>query len=97
MNKQFTVDDHDLTMVGSLYPNCDWIYYSMTVRTGDVLVNVGIGEVRSEEAVEREELGDARHAQGGALPGRERRRSRRARTTVTDWRVTLYPYKKKRR
>ena len=96
VNKTFTIDDRDITMVGSLYPQCDWIYNSMTVRTGDVLLNVGVGKFDPKRLSNgRSSVTLSSHKEESCQdersdPGVEC-------TTVTDWRVTLYPFKKKRR
>jgi hypothetical protein len=94
--KRFTIDDPNVTMVGSLYPSCDWVYNGMTVRTGDVLLNVGLGKFdprrlangRSSVSLNTHE--EKRCQDEGADPGVEC-------NTVTNWRVTLYPAGKKRR
>lgn len=94
--KRFTIDDPRVTMVGSLYPDCDWVYNGMTVRTGDVLLNVGLGKfdprrlANGRSSVSLNTHDEKRCQDEGADPGVEC-------TTVTNWRVTLYPAGKKRR
>jgi hypothetical protein len=45
-NRRFTLDDRDVTLTTApaLYPDCDWVWNGMTVRTGAVLMNVGVGK-----------------------------------------------------
>src|SRR6476661_3230414 len=38
-NGRFTVQDNNLTMTTDLYPQCNWVWNLMVVRTGAVLVN----------------------------------------------------------
>lgn len=94
--RRFTVDDPNVTMTTGLYPNCDWVWNGMTVRTGAVLLNVGKGKfdpkrlARSRSSVTFKTREEQRCENEGADPGVQC-------VTVTEWRVTLYPAKKKRR
>ena len=93
--KRFTLDDQHVTMTNSLYPNCDWVWDGMTVRTGAVLLNVGVGKfdprrlanARSSVTLATHE--EKRCQDEGADPGVEC-------TTVTNWRISFYPAKKRR-
>jgi hypothetical protein len=96
--RRFTIDDSKVTLTTapSLYPKCEWVWNGMTVRTGAVLLNVGLGKFDPKR------LGNGRSSVSlrthdeklcqneGADPGVECK-------TVTDWRVTFYPAGKKRR
>jgi hypothetical protein len=95
-NGTFTVQDNNITMTTDLYPDCNWVWNSMVVRTGAVLINYGMGKFdakrlangRSSVSLKshREETCEG---EDGSTPGVRC-------TTVTDWRVTLYPYKTKK-
>jgi len=95
-NKRFTADDQKVTMTTGLYPNCNWVWNGMTVRTGAVLLNVGVGKfdprrlANAKTSVTLATHEEKRCQDEGADPGVEC-------TTVTDWRISLYPFKKKRR
>jgi hypothetical protein len=94
--RRFTIDDPKVTLTTTLYPDCDWVWNGMTVRTGAVLLNPGLGKFdprrlangRSSVTLSTHE--EQKCQNEGADPGVEC-------TTVTNWRVTLYPAGKKRR
>jgi hypothetical protein len=96
--KRFTIDDPRVTLTTApgLYPNCDWVWNGMTVRTGAVLLNPGLGKfdprrlANGRSSVSLSTHQEQRCQDEGADPGVEC-------TTVTNWRVTLYPAGKKRR
>jgi hypothetical protein len=94
--QRFTADDPKVTLTTSLYPSCHWVWDGMTVRTGAVLLNVGVGKfdpprlANGRTSVTLKTHDEKRCQNEGADPGVEC-------TTVTDWRITLYPAGKKRR
>jgi hypothetical protein len=94
--RRFTADDSKVTLTNSLYPNCNWVWDSLTVRTGAVLLNVGVGKfdprrlANAKTSVTLATHEEKRCQDEGADPGVEC-------TTVTDWRITFYPAKKRRR
>jgi hypothetical protein len=96
-NGRFTVQDNNLTMTTDLYPQCDWVWNLMVVRTGAVLINFGTGKfdakrlANGHSSVSLNSHDEQKcEDQDGNTPGVRC-------TTVTDWRVTLYPYKTKKR
>jgi hypothetical protein len=95
-NHHFQASDTDLTMTTSLYPDCNWIWDSMVVRTGAVLINFGDGKfdprrlANGRSSVSLKSHDEKKCENEGAQPGIKC-------TTVTDWRVTLYPAGKKKR
>ena len=94
--RRFTADDPKVTLTNSLYPDCHWVWDGMTVRTGAVLLNVGLGKFdpkrlgNGRTSITLSTHDEKRCQNEGADPGVEC-------TTVTDWRITLYPAGKKRR
>jgi hypothetical protein len=94
--RRYTIDDPAVTLTTELYPSCHWVWDGMTVRTGAVLLNVGLGKFdpkrlgngRSSVTLATHE--EKRCENEGADPGVQC-------LTVTNWRVTLYPAGKKRR
>jgi hypothetical protein len=95
-NYHFQAMDTDLTMVTSLYPECNWIWDLMVVRTGAVLINPGDGKfdprrlANGRTSVTLHSHDEKRCENEGAEPGIKC-------TTVTDWKITLYPAGKKKR
>jgi hypothetical protein len=94
--RRFTLDDPNVTMTSSLYPDCEWVWDGMVVRTGAVLLNVGMGKfdpkrlAKTKSSVTLKTHDEKRCQDEGADDGVEC-------TTVTDWRITFYPARKKRR
>jgi hypothetical protein len=94
--QRFTLDDAKVSLTTSLYPSCHWVWDGMTVRTGAVLLNVGAGKfdprrlANGRSSVTLGTHDEKRCQNEGADPGVEC-------TTVTDWRITLYPAGKHRR
>ena len=93
--RRFTISDPTVAMTTPLYPNCDWVWNSMTVRTGAVLLNVGKGKydpkrLRGRGSVTLKTREEQRCQDEGSDPGVTC-------LTVTEWRITLYPAKRKRR
>jgi hypothetical protein len=94
--RRFTADDSKVTLTTSLYPDCNWVWNGMTVRTGAVLLNAGVGKFDPRRLANgRTSVTLATHEEKscqaeGADPGVECK-------TVTNWRVTLYPAGKTRR
>jgi hypothetical protein len=94
--QRFTLDDPKVSLTTSLYPSCHWVWDGMTVRTGAVLLNVGAGKfdprrlANGRTSVTLGTHDEKRCQNEGADPGVEC-------TTVTDWRITLYPAGKKGR
>jgi hypothetical protein len=94
--RRFTLDDPKVTLTHALYPDCHWVWDGMTVRTGAVLLNPGLGKFdpkrlgngRSSVSLNTHE--EKRCQDEGADPGVEC-------TTVTNWKITFYPAAKKRR
>jgi hypothetical protein len=95
-NYHFQATDTNLTMTSALYPECNWIWNLMVVRTGDVLINPGDAKFDSRRlangrsSVTLLSHDEKRCENEGADPGIKC-------TTVTDWRITLYPAGKKKR
>ena len=93
---RFTLDDPTVFLTSELYPSCEWVWDGMVVRTGAVLLNVGKGKfdpkrlARSRSSVSFKSHEEQRCQDEGADQGVEC-------TTVTDWRMTLYPAKKRRK
>jgi hypothetical protein len=96
-NSRFTLDDRNVTLTTApaLYPDCNWVWNGMTVRTGAVVMNVGVGKfdprrlANGKSSVSLTSHEEKRCENEGADPGVTCK-------TVTDWRITFYPYKKKR-
>jgi hypothetical protein len=97
-NRLFSVQDNNITMTTNLYPQCDWVWDSMVVRTGAVLINPGMGKFdpkrlangRSSVSLNSHKEERCEDEAGTLDPGIRC-------TTVTDWRVSLYPYKTRSR
>jgi hypothetical protein len=97
-NQRFTIDDRNVSMTTApgLYPDCDWIWNGMTVRTGAVVLNVGMGKftpkllANAKRSVSLRTHEEKRCEDEGADPGVTC-------NTVTDWRITFYPYKTRSR
>lgn len=95
-NLHFQATDNDLTMTTALYPDCNWIWDSMVVRVGAVLMNIGDAKydprrlANGRSSVTLKSHDEKKCENEGAEPGISC-------TTVTDWRVTLYPAGKKKR
>jgi len=97
-NRLFSVQDNNITMTTNLYPQCDWVWDSMVVRTGAVLINPGMGKFdpkrlangRSSVSLNSHKEERCEDEAGTLDPGIRC-------TTVTDWRVSLYPYKTRTR
>jgi hypothetical protein len=95
---RFTLDDRNVTMTTApgLYPDCNWVWNGMTVRTGAVVMNVGMGKfdprrlANAKSSVSLTTHDEKLCQNEGADPGVTCK-------TVTDWRITFYPAKKKRR
>jgi hypothetical protein len=96
-NGRFNLQDTGLKMTTDLYPDCNWVWNLMVVRTGAVLINFGSGKIDPKRlANSRSSVSLNTHEEkrcedeAGNDPGVRC-------NTVTDWRVTLYPAGKKRR
>ncbi|EHN09396.1 hypothetical protein PAI11_37300 [Patulibacter medicamentivorans] len=95
--RRTTFSDDTVLGTSQLYPDCRWVWDGMTVRTGNVLLNVGTGRFDPKRL--------ASSKSSLTLVGRDEARCEDEPdptpgvtcTTVTDWRVTLYPAGKKRR
>lgn len=94
--KRFTLDDRNVTLTNDLYPGCDWVWDNMTVRTGAVLLNVGVGKfdpkrlAKTRSSVSLRTHEEKRCENEGGYEGSQC-------LTVTDWTITFYPFKKKGR
>ena len=96
-NSRFTLDDRLLEMTTTLYPDCNWIWDSMVVRTGAVVLNPGLGKftpkllANAKRSVSLNSHEEKRcEDESGADPGITCK-------TVTDWRISFYPYKTRSR
>jgi hypothetical protein len=97
-NKRFTLDDRNVTLTNQpgLFPDCDWVWDGMVVRTGAVVMNVGMGKfdprllAKTKSSVSLKSHEEKRCENEDADPGVTC-------LTVTDWRITFYPYKTKKR
>jgi hypothetical protein len=94
--RRFTLDDPKVTMTDALYPDCNWVWNGMTVRTGAVLLNTGLGKfdpkrlANARTSVSLNTHEEKRCQDEGSDPGVEC-------TTVTNWKITFFPAGKKRR
>jgi hypothetical protein len=96
LGNRYTVDDREVTLTNDLFPDCHWVWDGMTVRTGAVLLNVGLGKfdpkrlAKTKSSVTLHTHEEKLCQNEGAEQGVECK-------TVTDWTITLYPFKKKTR
>ncbi|WP_320671231.1 hypothetical protein [Patulibacter defluvii] len=94
--RRLTFSEDTVLGTSALYPDCRWVWDGMTVRTGNVLLNVGKGKFDPKRLARRSSL---------TLTGRDEARCQDESdptpgvtcTTVTVWKLTIYPAGKKKR